>query len=171
MEKGYFLKILQGRIALAVIGNQKGSGFRSTTANDRHLLFQKFGSVFQHFPDRVENKKSYGSLRILNIFKSVLQITVGIVGLYKKSARRQRVVVQLSLPFPGGKFVHAWKKMKTLNIFGTVQPIFFIFTICLANNRLLNKNCWDQGHIKLTFHNFAYISDITGPILTRYRPK
>ena len=38
---------------------------------------------FLPFPGRVENEKCYGSLRLLNSFKNVLQIMIGVLGLYK----------------------------------------------------------------------------------------
>ena len=38
---------------------------------------------FPPFPGRVENKKSYGSLKVLNIFKLVLQIMIDVLRLYK----------------------------------------------------------------------------------------
>ena len=50
------------------------------------------------------------------------------------------VATQFSLPFLDGKWV-TWKKVKTSNISGTIQPIFFILSPCVReNNGLLNKN-------------------------------
>ena len=51
-----------------------------------------------------------------------------------------------------------------------MQPIFFTLSPCAKeNNGILNKNYCDdldiidQGHIKVTLRNFAYISAILGP--------
>ena len=49
-----------------------------------------------------------------------------------------------------------------------------------GKNWILNKNYWDvldiiykerTVRVKKRFHNFAYISAIVGPILTRFRPQ
>ena len=73
------------------------------------------------------------------------------------------------------------EEVKTSNISGTMLPIFFILSPYLwENNGLVNKNYWDdldiidQGHkfiVRVTFHNFAYIMAILGPILTKCRPQ
>ena len=39
---------------------------------------------FPPFPGRLENKNDYRTLRILNIFKNVLQVLIGVLGFYKK---------------------------------------------------------------------------------------
>ena len=70
------------------------------------------------------------------------------------------VATQLSLYFPGGKLV-AWKTVKN-RISGILQPIFFNFHPAFETiNDLISKNYWndldiiDQGHSRVTFHNFA----------------
>ena len=76
------------------------------------------------------------------------------------------VVLELSLPFPGGKWA-VWKNVKTSNISGAMQPIFLIFSPCVwENNGLLHNNYLDdlaiigQGHSKDNFF----------PILLTCRP-
>ena len=62
------------------------------------------------FPGGVENKYSYGFLRLLNIFKSVLQIMIGVL-----CGMRPGVAAQVSLPFPGEKWV-AWQSENIENL-------------------------------------------------------
>ena len=77
--------------------------------------------------------------------------------------------------FPTGKWV-AWKNVKTSNIAGIMQPIFFIFSPCFCeNNWLLDKNFWDnlviidERHSKGNVSQFCiYISVNLGLILTRF---
>ena len=73
---------------------------------------------------------------------------------------RHGVAAQLSLHFPGGKWV-VWKNVKTLNISGTMPQIFFILSPCVWENEILNKNYWDdldiidQGHSKGNVSHFC----------------
>ena len=76
---------------------------------------------------------------------------IDVLGLCKTCATRQGES-QLSLSFPDGKYV-AWKNMKTVNISGTMLPVFFNLSPWVwDNNGLLNKYYWDdfdvvdQGH-------------------------
>ena len=72
----------------------------------------------------------------------------------QKYATRQKVAARLSLPFSRLK-TGCMKKVKTSNISGTMQPIFFILLPCVwENNGLLNNRYWhdlditDKGHSK-----------------------
>ena len=72
------------------------------------------------------------------------------------------VTAQLSLPFPGGKWVE-WKNMKTWNISGTKPTIFFVLSPCVWENKgPLNRI---MLMTRATFNNCADISAIIGPIL------
>ena len=85
---------------------------------------------FPTFSGRVENKKGYGSLRVSNIVKTVLQIMVEVLGIYKKNLRCDRLFPHnLVFLFQVKNGLH--EKMKTSNISGAVQPISFIFTLCM----------------------------------------
>ena len=89
------------------------------------VFFSKNVAPISPFPRREENKKCYGSMRLLSIFQNVLQIMIGYSGSTKNVGDDRGVTAQLSLPFSGGKWV-VWKKVKTSNISDTMPPIFFI---------------------------------------------
>ena len=68
------------------------------------------------------------------------------------------VAIYIFLPFPSEKW-DVWKKGKNSNIYGTMPPIVFFLSPCVwENNRILNKNYWDDLDkviIIVTFHNFT----------------
>ena len=66
-------------------------------------LFPKMILRFPLFPGRVENKMCYGSMRLLNIFKNVLQIMIEVLGLYKKNVRGDRGLPHNLVFFSGRK--------------------------------------------------------------------
>ena len=138
LKHGYFFK----KTSNIADGNKKIpriSELGSNTAIDYRLCFQNFAQ-FSIFPGRVENKKEYRYVSLLNIFKNVLQIMIGVFELYKKIAARQGLPHNSVFLFPGGKWV-AWKKVKTSNISGTLPSILFNLSSCVQeNNGLLNKN-------------------------------
>ena len=77
----------------------------------------------------------------------------------------------------GGKWV-AWEKGGNIEyLWHYATDCLHFFTMCLRKYRLLNKNYWndldiiDQDHSKCNVHNFADISSIFGPILTKFRPQ
>ena len=75
------------------------------------------------------------------MLKNILQITICILGFYKKCLWQQSIAAQLSLPFPCGKWL-AWKKMWKHWIFLALCHRFS-FTSVWKNNVLLNKTYWD----------------------------
>ena len=152
MRKYSFKKNFQPQIFLMEIGNQKlprKSTFGIINDTDPSSLISKILFHFPPFSGRVENKV----LRISEISQHFQKCFTGVLGLYKKCVRRQEVAGQLGLSFPGEKWI-VWKKVKTLNISGTMLPIFFILSPYVwKNNWLLNKNYWDDLGIKDEDHS------------------
>ena len=70
---------------------------------------------------------------------------IGVLRVNKKMSEAIGVATQLSLTFHVENRLHE-KYLKTSNISGTMQTIFFIFfsPCVLENNALLNKNYWDE---------------------------
>ena len=93
------------------------------------VLVSKLMRRFRSFPRRVENKKCYGSLRLLNIFKNVLQIMMAL----QKVWDNRGIAVQLSLPFPGGKWVAMEKRENIEYLLHNDSDFFQSFTMCLRN--------------------------------------
>ena len=98
---------------------------------------------FPSFPGKVEKKKCYGTLlRLLNIFRNVVHIMIRVLGFYKKILEAiGELPNNLVFIFQVENGLHG----KTWNISGTMEPIFFILSPYFwENNRLLNKNYWDD---------------------------
>ena len=72
---------------------------------------------FRPFTGRVENKVLWISEITQHFQKCFTYNDRGTWTLHKKCAAQQSVSTQLSVPYPGGKWV-AWKKVKTLNNLG-----------------------------------------------------
>ena len=94
-----FLKNTQWQILLTIKCNQKFQGdldpfelfdysLPAIMANDHRVCFQKCAS-FSPFLSRVKKKERYSSLRLLNIFKNILQIMTGVLG-HNKNVRLDR---------------------------------------------------------------------------------
>ena len=74
------------QITLTVKGSQKlqeAYKFGVNATNNYPHRFQKLCS-FPTFPDRAENKTLYRSLKLFNILKNILQITIEVLGFHKK---------------------------------------------------------------------------------------
>ena len=78
----------------------------------------------------VENKDGYGSLRLFNISKSVLQVVIWMLEQYKEMCDATG----------GCRKTCMENIVKTWNISGTMPPIFFNLLPCVwENNGLLNE--------------------------------
>ena len=99
---------------------------------DRNIGSNKILLRIPSCPSRLENKNSYGSLKLLNIFKNVLQIMVEVLVLYKiKCAKRYGLAHNLVFLFPGGKWV-AWISENFEYLRHYVTDFLHSFTICLG---------------------------------------
>ena len=139
-EARIYFKNSQRQITLAVIGNKKFQGLTVRRHHGRRSssLIPKIVLCFLPFRGRVENQKCYRSLRLFNIFKSVLQIMIEVFGLHKKK-RHRWLPRTLVFDFQVENMLHG--KVETSNISGTLPTIVFIIALCVwENNMLLNKN-------------------------------
>ena len=87
-----FESLIFSELSLMVIGNHKMQE-NSCLAGHRPMMivfFSKNYARFSTLTGKNEIKNGYGSLRLLNISKNVVQIMIGIHGLYKKNVRRDR---------------------------------------------------------------------------------
>ena len=96
---------------------------------ERRLFFQNFS--LPPFPGRVENKKCYEYLRLLNIFKNVLHIMIEVLGLYKRRARRQRVAHNLVFLFQKENWLHG-RKLNIEYLWKYATDFFHSFTMCFG---------------------------------------
>ena len=108
---------------------------------------------FPPSPGRMENKKYYRSLRLLNIFKSVLQIMILVLGLYKKLTDATGFPHNLVLLFQVENVLHGKKRKHRIflvlyNWFSSFLHHVFGKKVFINKNYLDDLDVIDQGHNK-----------------------
>ena len=86
-------------------------------------------------PSRVRNKKCYGSMILItqHLQKWFIDSDSGTRALQTLGFYKLIFLFQV-------KKIVAWKKMKSSNISGNMQRIFFVLSPCVWENYRLNKN-------------------------------